>query len=155
MVSRRDLLAGGGGLAVLGLAATPGWAQGARRGARAPALFVYDRLVPHVAAAAGFARSEGVTVAAMSGDIGVVWLDHIEPMWRTAQHAVAGITFGGALFCMEQLARSHGLACAVRSHALAPAFLASLRAGDGPIDADTSPDQPVAWLLRPARKDNR
>lgn len=43
------------------------------------------------------------------GDITSLWLDDIAPAWRKAPVPLAGLTRPPVLFCLEQLAWSHGL----------------------------------------------
>ena len=164
MISRRRVLVGGSGLAVAWVALP---AEGAAPGKANPALslFLFDRSIGG-AAAADAADRAGVTVAGFREDVGVPWLDVIEPMWRHAPQPIAGITHGGALFCLEQLGHSHGLACTVRlaipqpaNDRLEAAALSLLDAAAGPFPvrrrlAAGQLDTPVAWLLQPiARND--
>jgi len=170
MASRRDVLIGGGsGLAALGLGLAPaGIAAAAPSAARAaPPLFLVDRTIaPEVGPAA---ERLGSAAISYSGDIGMPWLDRIEPLWRRYPQAVAGVTYGGAFFCLERLARSYGLACTFRScpplpgsgqlvgtgaEEVAAALLtASARSGwpraANPAAGEAA-DRPLAWLLQPA-----
>ena len=162
MVSRRDVLIGGGtGLAALGLSLAPsGVSAAVLQDARMrPALFLADFTI--AAEVADAARMAGVPVAQFAGDVGAPWLDRLEPMWREYPHTVAGVTFGGAFFCLEQLARTCGLACKFR---ISPPWSGSGQlVGPGaeaaadvlfgsvprhPIGRE-APDRPLAWLLQP------
>lgn len=54
--------------------------------------------------------SRGVRPAALSdGDVTGLWLADIEPAWRKAPVSLTGLTRLDTLFCLEQLAWSHGL----------------------------------------------
>lgn len=44
-----------------------------------------------------------------AGDITALWLADIAPAWRKAPVPLAGLTQASTLFCLEQLAWSHGL----------------------------------------------
>ncbi|MEZ5894529.1 MAG: hypothetical protein R3C58_15455 [Parvularculaceae bacterium] len=78
-------------------------------------LFLVDSSIGDAEEAAEIASRAGASVARYRGDIGAPWLDRLEPTWRAHPHAVAGITYAGAFFCLEQLARSYGLVCTFRS----------------------------------------
>jgi hypothetical protein len=160
MASRRDVLVGGG-VAALSLGLVPGVLSAAvPRGSPArPGLFLADFTIG--AEVADAARSAGVPVAQYSGDIGVPWLEWLEPMWREHPHTVAGVTYGGAFFCLEQLARTCGLACTFRISppwsgrgqlvgpgAEAAAAVLFGNAPRHPAGLET-PDRPLAWLLQP------
>jgi hypothetical protein len=45
----------------------------------------------------------------------MAWFDHLEPLWRERPLPIAGVTRGGSFFCLERLARGHGVGCAFRS----------------------------------------
>jgi hypothetical protein len=45
----------------------------------------------------------------MSGDVTDVWYSQLHPLWKAGGVAVAGLTGGGVLFCLERLAWDHGL----------------------------------------------
>jgi hypothetical protein len=129
-------------------------------------LFLYDRSIDGASAAANIAKDAGVYVGAFRSDIGVPWLNVIEPMWRERPQAIAGITYDSALFCLKQLARSYRMACTFRFAALSPAASALetvvvqlLQAAtyNGPPlhDFDQAAGVPVAWLLQPIAKNNQ
>jgi hypothetical protein len=61
----------------------------------------------HVFAAGMHERS--VPVADYLGDVTGVWYERLDPVWRHVPVAVGGLTTAGALFCLEHLARDHGL----------------------------------------------
>ncbi|MCW3838244.1 hypothetical protein ACFQ1E_19670 [Sphingomonas canadensis] len=168
MISRRQVLVGGGGgLAAAGLGPAAPPARGREMGGRAHALalFLYDGAIPGADAAARVAAGAGVPAAAFGGDIGVPWLELVAPLWRAAPVPVAGITDGGALFCLEQLARGHGLCCTVRlalpvagAARIEAAARALLGAAEGaPLRRDSAgpANLPVAWLLQPIARNVR
>jgi hypothetical protein len=43
------------------------------------------------------------------GDVTRFWYDQLQPLWRQQRAALAGTTPPDVLFCLEQLARDHGL----------------------------------------------
>lgn len=166
----------GSGLAALGL--------GAFRGCAAPAtlpfqkagagVFLVDSGVPGAARAAEAARHAGARLIRFSGDIGMAWLDHLEPLWRDPAWRerpvpVAGVTRGGSFFCLEQLAHGHGVGCTFRSalpwtraelaqdHVYAIAAMAIDRAASpvvplrrfGEKAPGESAERALAWSLRP------
>jgi hypothetical protein len=156
MVSRRQVVvAGGSGLAALGLGLHAGRATA---GARAPgiSMFVYDGAIAGAGDTAHAFAAAGIRTARFRGDIGVPWSDSIEPIWRRQPLPVAGLTQGGAFFCLEQLAASHGLACTFRSATLERAELLSLlrtAATDtvrrAAFRESAFGDAPIAWLFQP------
>lgn len=164
MISRRQILAASGGGLVAGAAlAIPAAHGGARRGGEVGiALFLFDRSLRGASAAAsGAIGAADVSLAGFRGDVGVPWLELIEPLWRHGAQPIAGITQGSALFCLEQLGRKHRIGCTMR--------LALPRGGAGRLDAAArtlieaaahrgearrrQPGEtahgPVAWLLQP------
>jgi hypothetical protein len=138
----------------------------ARAGGLALSLFVYDRSIDRVSAAAKIAKDAGVNVNAFREDVGVAWLNVIEPMWRQRPQAIAGITNAGALFCLNQLARSYRIACtfqlAVPStganalEAVAVRLLQAAMPTGAPLrDFEEAVGAPIAWLLQPIARNNQ
>jgi len=118
MVSRREILVGGaGGIAVLGagLAASRIAAGAAAVEGPGPgvSMVLVDSTLPGIAGAVEAAERAGVRAVPFAGDVGTVWLD-LQQAWRSGPLPVAGVTHGGAFFCIERLARDHGLACTFR-----------------------------------------
>ena len=162
--SRRDVLVGaGGGLAALqfGLTARSAQAAGFTLPTAIAGLFLFDRSIEGAVDAAKVAAGTGITPLSFRHDVGEPWLDTIEPLWRQGPTAMAGITYGGALFCLEHLARGHRLTCTARS-----ALVAGQDAGTAVADllrsatagspsrqprATEYGDAPVLWLLQPTR----
>ncbi|HEX6997730.1 MAG TPA: hypothetical protein VF322_06270 [Gammaproteobacteria bacterium] len=115
--SRRAFL--GYGAALAALAARP---ASARAPAVAPpALAIVDETIAGAAEFAAVAERRGVRVLRIAGDVGAVWMNHVEPSWRTGRARLAGLTRTGALFCLELLARDYGFAVERRArHMPAP-----------------------------------
>lgn len=78
---------------------------------RQAALFriLNDRGTRAGAAFGAEAARRGVPVSATGRDLGHVWMHEIEPRWLAEPAAIAGLTTGAALFCLEYLARDYGL----------------------------------------------
>jgi hypothetical protein len=55
------------------------------------------------------ADARGIAVHRSRGDWSQLWLDYLDCEWRARPKAIAGITRHGALFTLEQLARSRGM----------------------------------------------
>ena len=114
MPSRREFVQSGMALAALAACTLP--AEGALRaleGRRAERrrLFkvLFDR---HTAEGRSFGAEAfglGLPACAVDSDIGSVWMHEIEPQWRRAPEAIAGLTRGAPLFCLELLARDYGM----------------------------------------------
>lgn len=123
-----------------------------------PALFLLDQSVAGGEAAATAARDANVPLAKFTGDLGTIWSDRLLPLWRTARQPVAGLTFGGALFCVEQLARAHGMMRAfsqiVRGSVPIEAVNLAIAGADVRFaltggDRAIRHDLPVAWAMVP------
>jgi len=156
--SRRDVLVGaGGGLAALQLG-LPGGAQAAGI-AVSPPLFVFDRSIEGTADAAYAAAEAGARVVSFRHDVGALWFDVIAPAVRHTPVAIAGISYGGAFFALDHMARDHRLICTARAAVapgrdIGPAATALLRLSSSPRSATDSQraeygDAPVLWLLQP------
>jgi hypothetical protein len=79
-----------------------------RRPSELHAVLVGSHAVAQSFGAAFAAR--GTTAHAMPDDeITALWLGAIRPLWERGPAAIAGLTRPAALFCLEQLAWSHGL----------------------------------------------
>jgi hypothetical protein len=127
-------------------------ALGARRRGAGPVLFLFDHAIRGAAAAAD---RTGIPTHGFHGDVGMPWVEAIEPIWRHAPRPIAGITDAGALFCLEQLGRHYGMTCMLRlpgGARLEAAARSLLQAAEGrPIRrrAAEQVNAPVAWLLQP------
>ncbi len=51
----------------------------------------------------------GIGVRSVANDLGFVWMNEIEPRWRDSPAAMAGLTGGSSLFCLELLVRGYGM----------------------------------------------
>ena len=113
MVTRRQFVASG--LATAALAAHPRPAGAMLSGAHIPLFRVLvDRTLAQSASFAAAAARLGAAVRTFDADIGRVWMDEIAPRWRERRgegmrSAIAGLTAGATLFCLEILARDYGL----------------------------------------------
>lgn len=138
MVSRRQVLVTGGtGMAAVSLGLASGEALGVSRvldvSNPAPVdlgLFVLDTSIPGADQLGDSVREARITSIHYSGDVGTPWLSHIEPLWRTQPQPIAGLTFGGAFFCLEHLARTYGLTCTLCS---VPSALTQIRSLASPV----------------------
>ena len=114
MPSRREFVQTGMTLAALAACALP--ADGALRsleGGRAERrrLFkvLFDRTTAEGRSFGAEAFGRGLPAYAVDSDVGSVWMHEIEPQWRRAPEAIAGLTRGAPLFCLELLARDYGM----------------------------------------------
>jgi len=158
MVSRREILvAGGAGLAALRLGLTSARAADIGGARSTSPLFLYDSSIDGADGVARIVVRSGITATAFRNDIGMLWIDGGAPSSQHAARPIAGITYGGALFCLDHLARSHGLACAFLSPLAAVPDVAgavrSLLTTLSPVPRkpihDAFGDTPMLWLLQP------
>lgn len=121
MSTRRELLQMGIAVTVLPLDATAtAWAapSAADTGWGEPvALYkaVYDTRFAASRAFGERMAARGITTAATTGDITGLWFDALYPQWQKGAAAIAGLTARGPLFCLEQLARDHGMRVVFRA----------------------------------------
>jgi hypothetical protein len=96
-LSRRLFI--GAGLSITALPLVP-----ASAAATDVKLAIFDE---RFSAASRFGRSmasQGAVTIGINGDVTRVWLDHLDPVWRShIVPAVAGLTTQQALFCLERL----------------------------------------------------
>jgi hypothetical protein len=115
MTTRRELMQGGTALAI-GVAAPLRALARAESAARWAPLVIVDHAVADAPQFATAAAARGAAVRALrQGDIGALWMNEIEPRWRTGRGAIAGLTAGGPLFCLELFARDYGMCVAYRA----------------------------------------
>ena len=76
---------------------------------------LFDRTTAEGTAFGAEAARRGAAVCAVGADLGGVWLHDIEPRWKRGAAAIAGLTSGPHLFCLELLARDYGLAVVYRA----------------------------------------
>jgi len=112
MTNRRQILQIGITATAWPLAATAARATGAGlAGPDAVPLYkvIYDSRFAASREFAGRARSLGLAVHAIEGDMTRFWYDELYHEWLRGPAAIAGLTAHGALFCFDQLARDQGL----------------------------------------------
>lgn len=99
-----------GGIVVSALAAVVplGW-PGRISEARLPRIAVFDHGCVDGTGFGTEAGNRGVPAHALESDPGRLWMRTIEPRLRRGPVALAGLTRGPALFCLEYLARDYGL----------------------------------------------
>jgi hypothetical protein len=70
---------------------------------------LYDRYTSEGISFGAEAARQGVPISATGSDLGGVWMHEIEPRWQREPVAIAGLTAGAPLFCLEYLARDYGV----------------------------------------------
>ena len=70
---------------------------------------IYDRSFDAGRSFGAEAARRGAPVQATGSDIGSVWMNVIEPELETRPAAIAGLTAGAPLFCLELLASDYGM----------------------------------------------
>lgn len=112
MATRRKLLQVGAGSALSQWVGGFRFAGAGEPDVRSPALhavLVDERLAAGRRLGSQLA-ARGVTVLSMADDdITSLWLDTVRPIWQQGPATLAGLTTPTAMFCLEQLAWSHGL----------------------------------------------
>lgn len=122
-----------------------------RQSVAVPFKVVFDRNVAGAAAFADAVAALGHPVEAVGADVGRLWRDAIEPRLRVKPAAIAGLTAGAPLFCLELLARDYGLRTVYRvEHArLADGRLQHVPEGVVPVRSVVeSPESDRRWLER-------
>ena len=103
MASRREFLQAGIAACMLPIAGTAG----------TPSLRLYkvifDQRFPSSREFAEEARSLGLSLHAIEGDITDLWFHDLSLRWKQEPAAIAGLTAHGPLFCLERLAWDHGM----------------------------------------------
>lgn len=94
------------------------------------------------------ASARKASVSAFCGDIAAVWMNRIEAHWKRRPAAIAGLTSGGPLFCLEYLARDYAMRLVYRiEHRIS---------ADGRTHhALTGPSQLAGWVDRLAAAEDR
>jgi hypothetical protein len=114
MASRREFLQVG--IAALALPISARAARSPAAGAPVSAMavtplykVVFDERLPASVAFGAEARSLGLPVHSIRGDITDLWFHDLDAQWKKRPAAVAGLTAQGAVFCLERLAWDHGM----------------------------------------------
>jgi hypothetical protein len=75
---------------------------------------LFDNTSPEGAAFGTEAAARGAVTRAVGLDLGSLWMHEIEPQWKYCPAAIAGLTSGPHLFCLELLARDYGMGLVYR-----------------------------------------
>jgi hypothetical protein len=75
---------------------------------------LFDNMSPEGAAFGTEAAAYGAATRAVGADLGSLWMYEIEPTWKYCPSAIAGLTSGTHLFCLELLARDYGMGLVYR-----------------------------------------
>jgi hypothetical protein len=70
---------------------------------------VYDGRFAEPVRFARAAESLGLKTHAIGGDMTALWYGELDGLWRRQAVAIAGMTRHGPMFCLEMLARDHGM----------------------------------------------
>jgi hypothetical protein len=82
---------------------------------------IFDQRFPSSREFADEARSLGLPVHAIEGDITDVWFHDLSLRWEQEPAAIAGLTAHGPLFCLERLAWDHRMRVVFRAgHRISP-----------------------------------
>jgi hypothetical protein len=76
---------------------------------------IFDRRFAASIEFAARARSLGLAVHGIDGDMTRFWYDELYHAWKKGPAAIAGLTAHGPLFCFEQLARDQGMRVVFRA----------------------------------------
>jgi hypothetical protein len=75
---------------------------------------LFDNTSAEGAAFGAEAAARGAATRAVDIDLGSLWMHEIEPQWKNRPAAIAGMTSGPHLFCLELLARDYGMGLVYR-----------------------------------------
>jgi hypothetical protein len=75
---------------------------------------LFDNTSAEGAAFGAEAAARGAATRAVGIDLGSLWMHEIEPQWKNRPTAIAGMTSGPHLFCLELLARDYGMGLVYR-----------------------------------------
>lgn len=110
MASRREFMCKGLAAAVLPVVAAAKRVIPAQAVTSTPFYkVIFDRRFSASRAFAVRAQQLGAPVHAIEGDITALWYHHLHARWKMGPVAMAGLTLNGALFCLDILARDHGM----------------------------------------------
>jgi hypothetical protein len=85
------------------------WRDGSRDGPYQFFRVLFDNTSAEGAAFGAEAAARGAATRAVGIDLGSLWMHEIEPQWKNRPAAIAGLTSGPHLFCLELLARDYGM----------------------------------------------
>jgi hypothetical protein len=74
-----------------------------------PHLVIYDERFEAAQRFAVSVRSIPAPVHPIRGDVTQLWYSQLQPLWKRAPVAIAGLTTYAVMFCLEQLARDQQL----------------------------------------------
>ncbi len=106
MASRREFIQSSLAVSAAALAATPAAAAG---GVMPIRMALYDRRFAPGRAFGGEAERLGLQTRPIEGDVTGLWTDELALQWAGDPAPIAGLTATNSLFCLEQLARDHGM----------------------------------------------
>lgn len=96
--------------------AVPARTQAGRRAPRRPAALgrplwavLYDERFAQAVHFGTAAERYGLPVRRVRSDLTHLWYAELQPLWQREPQPLAGVTSYAALFCLTELARSHGL----------------------------------------------
>jgi hypothetical protein len=158
MGNRREFIQAG--IAVTAAASVTGAPASAGTPATAPPhrihKVVYDRRFAEPVRFARAAESLGLKAHAITGDMTALWYEELHGLWRQEPVAIAGMTCHGPMFCLEMLARDHGMRLAYQAehqiggaevrHTVSGA-IASLKRSSGLIEAGAAWPEMMAALV--------
>jgi hypothetical protein len=75
---------------------------------------LFDNTSADGAAFGAEAAARGAATRAVGIDLGSLWMHEIAPQWKDRPAAIAGLTSGPHLFCLELLARDYGMGLVYR-----------------------------------------
>jgi hypothetical protein len=142
MGNRREFIQAG--IAVTAAASVTGASAQAETAATAPPhrihKVIYDRRFAEPVRFARAAESLGLEAHAITGDMTALWYGELDGLWRKEPVAIAGMTRHGPMFCLDLLARDHGMrlvyqvehqiACAEVRHAVFGSLSSLRRSGE-------------------------
>jgi hypothetical protein len=159
MASRREFIQAG--FAATAAASVAGTSTQAAESAAVAAPYrihkvIYDGRFAEPVRFAKAAEALGLPTHAISGDITALWYGELDGLWREEAVAIAGMTRHGPMFCLEMLARDHGMRLVYQAeHQIADAevrhtvsgALPSLRRSGGLIEAGAAWPERMASLV--------
>lgn len=112
--TRRDVLKASAALVSVAAASLPLRAEAAE--ALRYCKVAYDGCFAAAGLFAQRARELGADVFDIQGDITALWYEYLQPHWKAAPAAVAGLTRYNCLLALQMMASIHGLRVVYRAH---------------------------------------